>query len=62
MKKNMLRLYDYIFHYNAYEQKWFAILRENKEKYFNGELNLKTTLQSKKITDLIKTITTKEND
>jgi hypothetical protein len=58
MAKNMVVLYDYLFHYNPYRQKWFAMLREQKEAYFNGELNIDTLPKSKNFYSLIKELTT----
>lgn len=51
-----IALYDYIFHFNAYSQKWNAITRNNKEKYFNGELDKKEIISHSSITKLIKII------
>jgi len=31
-------MYEWLFHYNPYEKLWAAFKREDKEKYFNGEL------------------------
>jgi hypothetical protein len=46
-------LYGWLFHYNPYTQVWSAFRREDKEKYFNGELLDYQYHQSKKIMDLI---------
>lgn len=45
-------LYDYLFHYNPYEEVWSAFKREHKEKYFNGELAKDEVLKSKNIKTL----------
>lgn len=50
MKETM---YDWLFHYNPYMEIWSAFKRENKEKYFNGELSEKEVIKSKKILDLV---------
>jgi hypothetical protein len=50
---NMEVLYNWLFHYNPYTQVWSAFRREDKEKYFNGELLDYQYHQSKKIMDLI---------
>lgn len=34
----MEELYNWLFHYNHYEGLWSAFRREDKVKYFNGEL------------------------
>ena len=54
--KNLV-LYNYIFHFNAYTQKWNAVTRDNKEKYFNGELSKDKITSHSSITKLIKIIT-----
>ena len=50
MKESM---YDWLFHYNPYMEVWTAFKRENKEKYFNGELEPHEFHRSSKITTLI---------
>jgi hypothetical protein len=52
-------LYDYLFHYNKYTKYWNAFKRENKEKYFNGQLKEEEILKSKNIMHLINYIKTK---
>ena len=47
----MDKLYDWLFHFNPYKGFWYAFKREDKEKYFNGEL--KNVLHNVKITELI---------
>ncbi len=39
MNKDKDILFGYILHYNPYNSKWSAIKREDKDKYFNGELD-----------------------
>lgn len=54
----MENLYDYLFHYNHIQELWFVFKREDKEKYFNGDL--KDCLKSKNILNLIEILTTKK--
>ena len=49
-------LYDWLFHYNPYVEEWSAFRREDKEKYFNGELDASRYHRSSKITTLIEFI------
>ncbi len=49
-------LYDYLFHYNSFESTWYAFKRDDKEKYFNGELNKNNLLKSKEIKTLLEVI------
>lgn len=51
--RKMDLLYDYLFHYNSYTKEWNAFRRENKEKYFNGELTEDQVMRSKSIRHLI---------
>ena len=46
-------LYDYLFHFNPYEQVWSAFKREHKERYFNGELSDSEMFKSKTIKTLV---------
>ena len=57
----MDKLYDYLFHYNPYEEAWYAFKREEKEKYFNGELDKKKLLKAKDIKILLEVIVKKPN-
>jgi hypothetical protein len=50
------KLYDYLFHYNSFESTWYAFKRDEKEKYFNGELNKDTILKAKNIKVLLDVI------
>jgi hypothetical protein len=50
------KLYDYLFHYNSFESTWYAFKRDDKEKYFNGELNKNNLLKSKEIKTLLEVI------
>lgn len=50
-------MYDYLFHFNTYSGYWYAFHRDDKEKYFNGELE--SPLHSKDINILIQTLKTK---
>jgi hypothetical protein len=50
------KLYDYLFHYNSFESTWYAFKRDDKEKYFNGELNKDTILKAKNIKVLLDVI------
>ena len=50
------KLYDYLFHYNSIESTWYAFKRDDKEKYFNGELNKNNLLKSKEIKTLLEVI------
>ena len=52
----MEKLYDYLFHYNHYEELWYAFKRENKEKYFNGQLTSDDYIKNKDVMTLIKFI------
>lgn len=49
-------MYDWLFHYNPYEELWYAFKRENKEKYFNGELAEKQVCKAKNVQVLIEFI------
>jgi hypothetical protein len=49
-------LYDFLFHYNSFESTWYAFKRDDKEKYFNGELDKKKLLKSKEIKTLLEVI------
>jgi hypothetical protein len=50
------KLYDYLFHYNSFESTWYAFKRDDKEKYFNGELDKDTILKAKNIKVLLDVI------
>lgn len=54
MKDN---LYEWLFHYNIYEELWYAFKREDVVKHFNGELNSNEFHKAKNIMDLVKFIT-----
>ncbi len=30
-------LYDYLLHYNIFQEKWYAVRREDVESYLNGQ-------------------------
>jgi len=47
-------LYDYLFHFNPYNKEWNAFRREDKEKYFNGELMKHGVLTDPKFSGLLK--------
>lgn len=47
-------LYDYLFHFNSYTKEWNAFRREDKEKYFNGELMKHGVLKSPSFNGLLK--------
>jgi len=49
-------LYDWLFHYNHYEELWSAFRREDKEKYFNGELKSNQFHRAKNVDTLIEFI------
>ena len=34
---NTEKLYDYLFHYNPYEELWYAFKRKQYGDYFNGK-------------------------
>lgn len=55
----MDKLYDYLFHYNPYEEIWYAFKRGDKEKYFNGEVDKSKLLKAKNIKVLLDVITKK---
>ena len=46
-------LYDYLFHFNPYTKEWNAFKREDKEKYFNGEITSNEILKAKKFNVLL---------
>jgi len=46
-------LYDYLFHFNPYTKEWNAFKREDKEKYFNGEITSSEVLKAKKFNVLL---------
>jgi len=50
------KLYDYLFHYNSFESTWYAFKRDDKEKYFNGELDKDTILKARNIKVLLDVI------
>lgn len=50
------KLYDYLFHYNSFEGTWYAFKRDEKEKYFNGELDKNKLLRAKEIKVLLDVI------
>jgi hypothetical protein len=50
------KLYDYLFHYNSFESTWYAFKRDEKEKYFNGELDKDTILKARNIKVLLDVI------
>jgi hypothetical protein len=54
MKEHMQ---NYLFHYNPYQELWFAFKRDNKEKYFNGDLSDKELLKAKDIRTLFDYLT-----
>lgn len=56
----MENLYDWLFHYNPYEELWSAFKRENKEKYFNGQLRSDELCKAKSIDVLIEFIAKKK--
>jgi hypothetical protein len=49
-------LYNFLFHYNSFESTWYAFKRDDKEKYFNGELDKNKLLKSKEIKTLLEVI------
>ena len=49
----MNELYYYLFHYNSFTGYWNAFKREDKEKYFNGQLKEDLVLKNKDIMVLI---------
>lgn len=50
------KLYDYLFHYNSFESTWYAFKRDEKEKYFNGELDKNKMLKAKEVKVLLEVI------
>jgi hypothetical protein len=50
------KLYDYLFHYNSFESTWYAFKRDEKEKYFNGELDKNKMLKAKDVKVLLEVI------
>lgn len=52
----MDNLYDWLFHYNIYEELWYAFKREDVVRHFNGELKSDEFHKSKDIVDIIKFI------
>lgn len=47
------QVHNWMFHYNPYQKVWSAFKREDKEKYFNGELPKSDMLQSKDVNVLL---------
>jgi hypothetical protein len=47
-------LYDYLFHYNSYAKEWNAFKREDKEKYFNGEITKNEVYRAKSFNTVLK--------
>jgi hypothetical protein len=57
----MDNLYDYLFHFNPYEQMWYAVKRDEKELYFSNRDECKSCLHAKDIKDLIRYLSTNIN-
>jgi hypothetical protein len=34
-RKHLLHLYDYVFMFNPYTNLWYAVKRDDKDKYYN---------------------------
>jgi hypothetical protein len=54
---NSETLYDWLFHYSPYTEVWTAFRREDKERYFNGELKESEYFKSSKVTTLVEFLT-----
>lgn len=54
---NLENLYDWLFHFNSFEGMWSAFKREDKEKYFNGELPKNAVIKNNDVMVLIEYIT-----
>ena len=44
-------LHDWLFHYNCYDEHWYAFKREHQKDYFNG--TAKNWIRSKEIKTLV---------
>lgn len=53
----MEQIYDYIFHFNPYDQMWYAVKRDEKELYFSDKSKCTSCIHSRDIQDLIKYLT-----
>lgn len=51
-------LQDYLFHYNPYSKEWNAFKREDKEKYFNGEIMKNEVIKAKSFSTILKYLKT----
>lgn len=51
IKNKLYPLYDYIFHYNPYQELWYAFKREDSNKYFSG--NKKGMMYNKDLDELV---------
>lgn len=60
-KENLFSLYDYLMHYNPYEEVYSAFKREDSSAYFNGTETTYPVLKAKNIKHLIEYITKGHN-
>ena len=56
-KENLFSLYDYVMHYNHYEEVYSAFRREDYSAYFNGTETTYPVLKANNIKHLIEYIT-----
>ena len=58
----MDKLYSYYLHYNPYTGYWNAVLRDKSNEYLNGRLTENEVLKSKDINDIIKFISSGQQE
>jgi len=51
MKNNVL--YDYMFHFNPYEQLWYAFRREEANAYWSDKDNVKSLIKAKDVKTIL---------
>ena len=58
-RKHLSVLHDYVFMFNAYTNLWYAVKREDKDKYYNDFENTEK-LSNEDINELIKFLSKNE--
>lgn len=54
--------YDWLFHYNAYSDLWFAFHREDSHAYWNGHKPKHTILSAKDLKELMQLLQSTRGD
>ena len=57
----MDKLYNWVFHFNSYKDKWTAFKRKDYDNYWNGE-PMEIKLEGTSISDIIDAIKTITNE